>query len=181
MASSFKYTGNGYGEDRFPEPWKAVYKTLLEQIEAYKNNGQEKGAFVTAERVLSGYSEGGYTGDGRRLEVAGVVHRGEYVVPQPIMGDPRVVDAVGMIEAIRRQRRGLPWQSHGPRDTGAGGFAEGGYTGGGAQSDDLAGVAAELRAATEAVRNLRAYIVYQDIERAGEVLAAARAPFTRKK
>ena len=133
----------------------------------------------TAERVLSGYSEGGYTGDGRRLEVAGVVHRGEYVVPQPIMSDPRVVDAVGMIEAIRRQRRGLPWQSHGPRDTsGAAGFAEGGYTGGGGES--LAGVAAELRAATEAVRNLRAYIVYQDIEKAGEVLAQARAPFTRK-
>ena len=138
--------------------------------------GQSMG---TAERVLSGYSEGGYTGDGRRLEVAGVVHRGEYVVPQPIMGDPRVVDAVGVIEAIRRQRRGLPWQSHGPRDTsGAGGFAEGGYTGGGIEG--LAGVAAELRAATEAVRNLRAYIVYQDIERAGEVLTRARGPFTRK-
>lgn len=134
----------------------------------------------TAERVLSGYSEGGYTGDGRRLEVAGVVHRGEYVVPQPIMGDPRVVDAVGMIEAIRRQRRGAPGQSPGPRDTGACGFAEGGYTSGGAQAGDLAGVAAELRAATEAVRNLRAYIVYQDIERAGEVLTQARAPFTRK-
>lgn len=135
----------------------------------------------TAERVLSGYSEGGYTGDGRRLEVAGVVHRGEYVVPQPIMGDPRVVDAVGMIEAIRRQRRGAPWQSPGPRDTGAGGYSEGGYTGGGAEAGELAGVAAELRAATEAVRNLRAYIVYQDIERAGEVLTQARAPFTRKK
>ena len=64
-------------------------------------------AMGSAERVLSGYSEGGYTGDGRRLEVAGVVHKGEYVVPQPIMGDPRVVDAVGMIEAIRRQRRGV--------------------------------------------------------------------------
>ncbi len=139
--------------------------------------GQSMG---TAERVLSGYSEGGYTGDGRRLEVAGVVHKGEYVVPQPIMGDPRVVDAVGMIEAIRRQRRGLPWQSHGPRDNVAGGFAEGGYTGGGSMGD-LAGVAAELRAATEAVRNLRAYIVYQDIEKAGEVLTQARAPFTRKK
>lgn len=134
----------------------------------------------SAERVLSGYSEGGYTGDGRRLEVAGVVHRGEYVVPQPIMGDPRVVDAVGMIEAIRRQRRGAPWQSHGPRDKGAGGYSEGGYTGGGAEAGELAGVAAELRAATEAVRNLRAYIVYQDIERAGEVLTQARAPFTRK-
>ena len=141
-----------------------------------KGSGQAPG---TAERVLSGYSEGGYTGDGRRLEVAGVVHRGEYVVPQPIMGDPRVVDAVGMIEAIRRQRRGTPWQGHGPRNNIAGGFAEGGYTDGGSMGD-LAGVAAELRAATEAVRNLRAYIVYQDIEKAGEVLTQARAPFTRK-
>ena len=61
------------------------------------------------------------------------------------------------------------------------GFAEGGYTGGDAAAVELAGVAAELRAATEAVRNLRAYIVYQDIERAGEVLTQARAPFTRKK
>lgn len=144
-----------------------------------KSGGAGQQSMGSAERVLSGYSEGGYTGDGRRLEVAGVVHRGEYVVPQPIMGDPRVVDAVGMIEAIRRQRRGTPWQSHGPRDNVAGGFAEGGYTGGGGES--LAGVAAELRAATEAVRNLRAYIVYQDIEKAGEVLTQARAPFTRKK
>lgn len=141
-----------------------------------KGSGQASG---TAERVLSGYSEGGYTGDGRRLEVAGVVHKGEYVVPQPIMGDPRVVDAVGMIEAIRRQRRGLPWQSPGTGNRAGGGFADGGYTGGGGES--LAGVAAELRAATEAVRNLRAYIVYQDIEKAGEVLTQARAPFTRKK
>lgn len=137
-------------------------------------------AIGTAERVLSGYSEGGYTGDGRRLEVAGVVHRGEYVVPQPIMGDPRVVDAVGMIEAIRRQRRGLPWQSHGARDSAAVGFADGGYTGGGESGEGLAAVAAELRGAVEAVRNLRAYIVYQDIEKAGEVLTSARAPFTRK-
>lgn len=143
-----------------------------------KGSGQ---APATAERVLSGYSEGGYTGDGRRLEVAGVVHRGEYVVPQPIMGDPRVVDAVGMIEAIRRQRRGLPGLG-GVNNAayGTGGFAEGGYTGG-QGGESLAAVAAELRGAAEAVRNLRAYIVYQDIERAGEVLTQARAPFTRKK
>ena len=136
----------------------------------------------SAERVLSGYSEGGYTGDGRRLEVAGVVHRGEYVVPQPIMGDPRVVDAVGVIEAIRRQRRGLPGLGGvSNAANGTRGFAEGGYTCGGAEAGELAGVAAELRAATEAVRNLRAYIVYQDIEKAGEVLTQASAPFTRKK
>lgn len=150
----------------------------VKRLQPKSGAGQAMG---TAERVLSGYSEGGYTGDGRRLEVAGVVHKGEYVVPQPIMGDPRVVDAVGMIEAIRRQRRGLPWQSPGTDNRASGGYADGGYTGGGAQVGDLAGVAAELRAATEAVRNLRAYIVYQDIEKAGEVLTQARAPFTRKK
>ena len=41
-----------YGEDRFPEPWKTDYKTLLQQIEEYKNNGQEKGSLVTIERVM---------------------------------------------------------------------------------------------------------------------------------
>ena len=52
---------------------------------------------ATAERVVSGssgggYSEGGYTGPGGRYEVAGVVHKGEYVVPQPEMNNPKVID-----------------------------------------------------------------------------------------
>lgn len=130
----------------------------------------------TAERVVSGYSDGGYTGDGKRLEVAGVVHRGEYVVPQPIMGDPRVVDAVNMIEAIRRQR---VYQGDGGNSLPKGrGFANGGHTG--ASGGELAAAASELRAATEAVKQLRAYVVYQDIEKAGEVLENARDPFTNK-
>lgn len=129
----------------------------------------------SAERVVSGYSDGGYTGDGKRLEVAGVVHRGEYVVPQPIMGDPRVVDAVNMIEAIRRQR---VYQGEGGNSLPKGrGFANGGHTG--ASGGELAAAASELRAATEAVKQLRAYVVYQDIEKAGEVLENARDPFTR--
>lgn len=130
----------------------------------------------SAERVVSGYSDGGYTGDGKRLEVAGVVHRGEYVVPQPIMGDPRVVDAVNMIEAIRRQR---VYQGEGGNSLPKGrGFANGGHTG--ASGGELAAAASELRAATEAVKQLRAYVVYQDIEKAGEVLENARDPFTNK-
>ena len=130
----------------------------------------------TAERVVSGYSDGGYTGNGKRLEVAGVVHRGEYVVPQPIMGDPRVVDAVNMIEAIRRQR---VYQGDGGNSLPKGrGFATGGHTG--ASGGELAVAASELRAVTEAVKQLRAYVVYQDIEKAGEVLENARDPFTRK-
>lgn len=77
-------------------------------------------AGTTYIRKLNGYSEGGYTGSGGRLEVAGVVHRGEYVVPQPEMRDPAVLAMVASIENRRRRRtsaNALP------------GFAEGGYTG----------------------------------------------------
>lgn len=131
-----------------------------------------------AERVLSGYSEGGYTGDGGRYEVAGVVHRGEYVVPKPIMEDPRVVDAVGTIEAIRRNKRLASGAAPSTRE----GYAEGGPVGGTASpaSAEMTGAVAELRAAAEALRNVRAYVVYKDIEKTGQTLEAARAPFTRK-
>ena len=84
-------------------------------------------------RTVNGYSEGGYTGDGGRLEVAGVVHRGEYVVPQPELRDPAVAAMVASIETRRRRRtsaNALP------------GFAEGGYTGfagGSRQTEDLLG------------------------------------------
>lgn len=137
--------------------------------------GSEKKA--QAERVLSGYSEGGYTGDGGRYEVAGVVHRGEYVVPKPIMEDPRVVDAVGTIEAIRRNKRLASGTAPSPRE----GYAEGGPVGATAYpaSAEMAGAVAELRAAAEALRNVRAYVVYKDIEKTGQTLEAARAPFTR--
>ncbi len=77
-------------------------------------------AGTTYIRKLNGYSDGGYTGSGGRLEVAGVVHRGEYVVPQPEMRDPAVLAMVASIESRRRRRtsaNALP------------GFAEGGYTG----------------------------------------------------
>ena len=42
----------GYGADRFPEPWKTDYVTLMNQIDAYQKNGEEKGAFISVERVL---------------------------------------------------------------------------------------------------------------------------------
>ncbi len=42
----------GYSVDQFPEPWKSDYTKLMEQLDAYANNGQEKGKFVTVERVM---------------------------------------------------------------------------------------------------------------------------------
>ncbi|MCM1311268.1 MAG: phage tail tape measure protein, partial [Bacteroides sp.] len=132
---------------------------------------------ASAERVLSGYSDGGYTGDGDRYEVAGVVHRGEYVVPKPIMDNPRVVDAVGTIEAIRRNKiLGASMAVATPSE----GYADGGFTTPAASIDagEFAAAVQEFRAVA---KNLRAYIVYRDIEDAKETMDRARAPFTRSK
>lgn len=136
-------------------------------------------AAATATRALTGYSDGGYTGDGGRYEVAGLVHKGEYVVPKPIMSNPRVVDAVGTIEAIRLNRMGR---------TAA--FAEGGFTSSGGNSiatergegiavslmSEMHSLTGELK---EALKNVRAYVVYQDIENAKKTLERSRAPFTK--
>ncbi|MDE6276990.1 MAG: hypothetical protein K2M06_02675, partial [Muribaculaceae bacterium] len=130
----------------------------------------------TAQRVLSGYSDGGYTGDGDRYEVAGLVHRGEYVVPKPIMDNPRVVDAVGTIEAIRRNKMldfAMPSQARG--------YADGGYTAATPEDyKELIAAIKELRNAASDIRTIRAYVKYQDIEKAREELDRARSPFTRK-
>ena len=130
-----------------------------------------------AERVLSGYSEGGYTGDGGRYEVAGVVHRGEYVVPMPIMNNPRVVDAVGTIEAIRRNKI---YSAGVPAGFPSAGYADGGYTSA-APLADVAELSAAARELREAVGNIRAYVVLKDIEKAQSSLERARAPFTRNR
>lgn len=131
-------------------------------------------------RQLTGYSDGGYTGNGGRYEVAGVVHRGEYVIPKPIMTHPYVVDAVGTIESIRRNRLAPAVSAHQ-------GYADGGFT----SSPTAASVSTEevaalrdtltdLRSTVRSMRKMRAYVVYKDIQRAGSTLDKARSPFTRK-
>ena len=102
----------------------AQVATIVAQRNAIKNSSAGSGSSASAasssSAQASGFSEGGYTGDGGRMEVAGVVHRGEYVVPQPELRDPYVRSVVASIEARRRARtskNALP------------GFAEGGYTG----------------------------------------------------
>lgn len=132
----------------------------------------------TAERVVKGYSDGGYTGDGGRYEVAGYVHKGEYVVPQPIMDDPRVVDAVGTIEAIRRQKSGAPMP----------GYAEGGPVGDSgtpaqtpADTGGIQQAARDIKEAAKSIKRIKAYIVYQDFEKSKDTIESARNHFTRKK
>ena len=142
------------------------------------SSSSSSSAAATTERKLTGYSDGGYTGDGDRYEVAGLVHKGEYVVPKPIMDDPAVVDAVGLIEAIRLDRMRVP------AIPSSRGFADGGYT---SESHvvsqtgihDLIDAAKELRDAVKSVENIRAYVVYRDLERKAVEVKNARSPFTR--
>lgn len=102
-----------------------------------------------------GYSEGGFTGYGGRLEPAGIVHRGEYVVPVPEMRDPEAYSHVMAIERIRSRRshrNPLP------------GFADGGYTGSPSYSTDaaLGSMMSELRALR---RNpIKAYVVLSELD-----------------
>lgn len=139
---------------------------------------------ATAERVVSGSSgsgwyEGGYTGPGGRYEVAGVVHKGEYVVPQPEMNNPKVIDAVSTIEAIRRQRTNAN-----PLPQNPGEYYEGGYVtspAGNSSYREFLEAAKELRASCEAIKLIKAYIVYQDLEKAKETIDNARDTFTRGK
>lgn len=134
----------------------AQIAVMVQQRNAIKNSSASGGSGSTTTRVVNGYSEGGYTGDGGRLEVAGVVHRGEYVVPQPELRDPAVAAMVASIESRRRRRtsaNALP------------GFAEGGYTGatsGGRHTDELLDkilVAIERGNSTPA----KAYVVLSDL------------------
>ena len=135
-------------------------------------------ATPTAQRVLKGYSDGGYTGDGDRYEVAGVVHRGEYVVPKPIMDNPRVVDAVGTIEAIRRNKILTSGNVYAPVSAG---YADGGFTSSTSPMMDFSEFSATVKEFKTAVKNIRAYVVLRDIENATEMQNRARAPFTRNK
>ena len=134
------------------------------------SSGSSSGARVAS---TSGYYNGGFTGNGGILEVAGPVHREEYVTPAWQLQDPVSMNHILALDAIRRQRTStnpLP----------VNGFANGGYNG---RSDEenvmvssnnpellkvltqLLMLFSELRA-----KGMRAYIVYSDIEAAQKTL-----------
>lgn len=139
----------------------AQIATIVAQRNAIKNMSSSGETSTSVSSSVVGFSEGGYTGAGGRMEVAGVVHRGEYVVPQPELRDPFVRSVVASIEARRRMRtsrNALP------------GFAEGGFTGmpagntASSQSNDRM-----LRKILEAIENLNrnpipAYTVLSEFE-----------------
>lgn len=64
--------------------------------------GAVKGLIANSGRKESnGYSAGGYTGKGGTLQPAGIVHKGEYVIPKHLLENPRIAGVVDMIELAR--------------------------------------------------------------------------------
>lgn len=137
----------------------AEIASIVAQRNAIKNTTPTSSASsgTTSVRQVNGYSEGGYTGAGGRLEVAGVVHRGEYVVPQPEMSDPSVASMVAAIESRRRRRtsaNALP------------GYAEGGYAGVPGQSSNTDRILSNILAAVvrRQEQPAKAYVVLSELQ-----------------
>lgn len=95
--------------------WQKLQQDILSGGQTQINLGKTWSAFWSNFTKLwtlnqgFGYSEGGYTGAGGKYEPAGIVHKGEYVVPK---------------EQVN-QSTGMPYFMSQPRS-----FAQGGYVGG---------------------------------------------------
>ncbi|WP_410824346.1 phage tail length tape measure family protein [Methylobacterium oryzisoli] len=74
-------------------------ESLISGLFGGLSGGATSGGIFGGLGKLLGFSEGGYTGDGGKYEPAGVVHRGEYVLPQ------EVVKRLG-VKNLERLRRG---------------------------------------------------------------------------
>lgn len=106
---------------KFASTGKADFKSFATSV--LNDIGQMISRMLVAQTIKSGisamgwgasfgFAEGGYTGDGGKHDVAGVVHRGEWVVPQEVVKKP------GMLNFLNQLTYGN-------------GYAEGGLVGGG--------------------------------------------------
>lgn len=83
---------------------KAEYDELITKIQTAIQMAQALRAAQEAARVSGGwFAEGGYTGDGGKYDVAWVVHKGEYVIPQDVLSgmQARMPNIVSTLESLR--------------------------------------------------------------------------------
>lgn len=105
--------------------------------------------------ATGGYYDEGYTGKGGKYQPAGIVHKGEYVIPAHLLQTPEVANYAGVIEAMRTGRRG---------------YADGGVVG--ANIDLATGGASQATMLLDAIttlnsllsRGLKAYVVASEIQ-----------------
>jgi TP901 family phage tail tape measure protein len=98
-----------------------------------------KAAFGTAKAMIlgggKGKAEGGFTEPGGKYEPAGIVHKGEYVIPQEGVNNPALAPYINMFESARRNQSLARLDIRPTVMAGASaGYASGGLAGGGSVS-----------------------------------------------
>jgi len=85
---------------------------------------------VSERNKIKNLAVGGYTGDGGKYEPAGIVHRGEYVIPQEGMANPQVASFINLLETARKNKSlaRLDLQPVMQTVSRSDGFSKGGFT-----------------------------------------------------
>lgn len=133
---------------------------------------QLKKEFTTAgiaDQLPEGFASGGYTGDGGVLQPAGIVHKGEYVVAQAEMHNPKVVPMVRAIEQVRQKRINGSAADPVQHSYATGGLAAG-------DSSELVAIVKQLSEQLLEIKRtpLRALVNYQEFEHADNLMTALR-------
>jgi hypothetical protein len=103
ITSDPKYLSAGlqYGDRKLAKGAKSAKKKGKELLSWLSRKGKESGDLFKEKFGKEGRAYGGFTGGGGKYEPAGVVHKGEYVVPQEVMYSPKGLNLVGQLELMR--------------------------------------------------------------------------------
>lgn len=99
-------------------------KVMNMTVDGSGSSGGSGTRVATGSSSSAGYYVGGWSGDGSPYEVAGPVHKKEYVVPSFVMSEPAAMNHVVALEAMRRQKTNAN-----PLPGSVVGMATGGYSG----------------------------------------------------
>jgi lambda family phage tail tape measure protein len=123
------------------------------------------------------FSEGGYTGDGGKLQPAGIVHAGEFVQPQEVMREP---GARGFMERVRKEGFQTTIAKIAQRGFSEGGFVSAPAAAAPTAAPAIAPAAAPALSAASALRAAPALSAASVVPTAPATTAAqiAAAPFT---
>lgn len=99
-------------------------KVMNMTVDGSGSSGGSGTRVATGSSSSTGYYVGGWSGDGSPYEVAGPVHKKEYVVPSFVMSEPAAMNHVVALEAMRRQKTNAN-----PLPGSVVGMANGGYSG----------------------------------------------------
>lgn len=115
LSALFKQGGEEY---KLLASAQTLISTYVGATKAYESQasipyvGPALGAVAAAEAIIAGlanlaiingveFAEGGYTGDGGKYEAAGIVHKGEYVVPQSVNYSKAAQPHIAALESMR--------------------------------------------------------------------------------